>query len=117
MVVVESMDKSIIEGNIEHIYYYRMVKSQISKVYNNDTINVQCYGIEIERQDLVDGSISLIQRDSISIISPERHKVHNLLKLLYANAVSPIHLVDIIGFYVDEYVDDFDCSEKQTAML
>lgn len=117
MVVVESMNKSIIEGNIEYIYYYRMVKSKISKVYNNDTINVQCYGIEIERQDKIDGNINLIQRDSIDVISPQRHKVHNLLRLLYDNTVSPIHLVDIIGCYVDEYADDFDYSEKQTAML
>ena len=28
--------------------------------------------------------------------------------MLYENEVSPIHLVDIIGPYVDEYVNDFN---------
>ena len=27
--------------------------------------------------------------------------------MLYENQVSPIHLIDIIGEYVDEYVNDF----------
>ncbi|MDU1855534.1 MAG: DUF6514 family protein, partial [Clostridium baratii] len=46
-------------------------------------------------------------KDSVELISPVESKVKGLLKMLYENQVSPIHLIDIIGEYVDEYVNDF----------
>jgi len=30
------------------------------------------------------------------------------MKLLNDNIVSPVHLIDIIGEYIDEYISDFD---------
>ncbi|MDF2675395.1 MAG: Uncharacterized protein K0R09_3667, partial [Clostridiales bacterium] len=38
-----------------------------------------------------------------------------LLKMLYENIVSPLHLLDILGEYVDEYIIDFDSALKDTA--
>ena len=52
--------------------------------------------------------INNIERDSVEYISPALYKVNSLLSLLYNNNVSPVHLVDVIGEYVDEYVEDFD---------
>lgn len=110
MVVIENMGRSITENGIKYNYFYRMTKCGISQNYDNDTMVVQCYGIEIERQDIADGCIKFIERDSIKAIIPDRHKVHNLLKLLYDNIVSPIHMIDIIGGCADEYVNDFNMS-------
>ncbi|MBI6873250.1 DUF6514 family protein, partial [Clostridium aciditolerans] len=92
-----------------------LLKGNISITYGVDTIEVQSYGIEIERQDLVDGKLVNIERDCVKSISPERHKVHNLMKLLYDNNVSPIHLIDVLGDYIDEYIVDFDKEIKDIA--
>jgi hypothetical protein len=117
MVVIESMSGSECLGNVKYMYYYRMIKSNLKLDLDNEKIEVQSYGIEIERQDIVDDKIVGIERDSVKNISPERHKVHNLLKLLYASKVSPIHLIDIVGSYVDEYISDFDMISRETAMV
>ena len=50
---------------------------------------------------------SIIERNEIRKISNSKTKVEWLLNLLKDNNVSPIHLVDILGSYVDEYVSDF----------
>lgn len=117
MVVVENMNRSVTEKGIKYNYFYRMTKCKISQSHDNDTMIVQCYGIEVERQDIIDKSIKFIERDSIKVISPDRHKVHNLLKLLYDNIVSPIHMVDIIGSCADEYASDFDYCEREIATV
>ncbi|WP_368253287.1 DUF6514 family protein [Clostridium paraputrificum] len=55
--------------------------------------------------------------DGVKYISTQRHKVKGLLNLLYKNEVSPIHLIDIIGEYVDKWVEDFEESKKIVNML
>lgn len=108
MVIMESLIKNDNFGGYKYKYYYRMVKSNICLSSSPDeNIKIQCYGIEIERQDVVNESVVNIQRNCVKIISPYRHKVHNCLKKLFENNVSPIHLVDVIGEYVDQCVDDF----------
>lgn len=106
--IVECFSRSESVEETTYNYYYRMVKGQVSFPSFGDRIVVQSYGIEIERQDVCNGAVINIERDCISSISPQRHKVHNLLKLLYDKAVSPMHLVDVLGEYVDEYIIDFD---------
>lgn len=101
---------------IEYVYFYRLLKGKIVISYSHkDVEEVQAYGIEVERQDILDGKLINVQRDSIENISPERYKVHNLLKLLYDNKVSPLHLVDVIGDYVDDYIMDFDNQKNYAA--
>lgn len=119
MIVVECITRNeIIEGMSKN-YIYRLTKSNVSISLdidsNSDSMEVQTYGIEIERQDIIDDSIINIERDSVKSISPHRHKVHALLKLLYDNCVSPIHLVEILGEYIDEYIIDFNESQKEIA--
>lgn len=108
MVVVESLSNCVIVDDMKYVYNYRMLKDKLMLTTEGDTMEVQTYGIEVERQDVVNGVLVGVERDSINNISPHRHKVHNLLKLLCDNSVSPLQLVDIIGEYVDEYVNDFD---------
>lgn len=116
MVIVESIMRSVKTDEVERIYHYRMLKSNISLDYSNQSVEVQAYGIEVERQDIKDGKVINIERNYVRGISPQRHKVHKLLKLLYDNGVSPIHLIDILGEYIDEYIVDFDKELMDIAM-
>lgn len=107
MLVVENLCRSEICDNVQYNYSYRIIKDKVS-FSEYDKLEIQSYGIEVERQDIVDGKLTEVERDSIKCISPHRHKVHNLVKMLYDNIVSPLHLVDILGEYIDEYITDFD---------
>jgi hypothetical protein len=106
--IVENFSLSKIIGDKKYVYLYRLLKEKVAIAYKNEVIQVQSYGIEVERQDILENKLVNVQRECIKNISPERYKVHNLLKLLYDNQVSPIHLVDVLGDYVDEYILDFD---------
>lgn len=99
MKIVDNLDISVKREEVESKYIYRLTKS--------DYKGSQAYGIEVERQDLKDGQAVNIERDSIKLISNDRYKVNGLLRLLYKNQVSPIHLVEILGEYVDVYINDF----------
>lgn len=108
MIIIENMSKKLTENDVKHNYFYRMVKSQMSVSMYGELNHVQAYGIEVERQDIVNDTVVFIERDCVENISPQRHKVKNLLKMLYDNNVSPIHMIDILGDYIDEYIVDFD---------
>jgi len=108
MVVIENLFKKVIDGDVNHNYFYRLVKSQISVSMDGELTKVHAYGIEIEMQDTDNGTVVRIQRDCVENISPQRYKVKNLLKMVYDNTVSPIHMIDILGEYIDEYTSDFD---------
>ncbi|MBU5592569.1 hypothetical protein KQI89_12460 [Clostridium sp. MSJ-4] len=108
MIIVESLSRSEIKEEGMYIYSYRMTKGNITLSTEDSSIEVQSYGIEVERQDLLNGVVVNIERDSLKSISPQRHKVHNLLRVLYEGKVSPIHFIDIIGEHVDSYIEDFE---------
>ncbi|GAA0070538.1 DUF6514 family protein [Clostridium sardiniense] len=98
--VKEKFVFSRITNGIERKYKYKLIKSLMGKE--------EVFGIEIERIDIKGDLIIDSFKDSIDLISPIEEKVNSLLKMLYENQVSPIHLIDIIGPYADEYVSDFD---------
>ena len=100
MYIVNSLYSNIKNDNKESQYSYRMIKGEF--------VFVKAFGIEIERQDLIGGEVVRIERDSISNISNREEKVKELLDLVYKYQVSPVHLVDILGEYVDQYVSDFN---------
>ena len=115
MVVIENLSKKVTDGDVKHNYFYRLVKSEISVLAYDEPTNVQAYGIEVERQDIVDDMVVCIERECVKNISPQRYKVKNLIKVLYDNTVSPIHMIDILGDYIDEYIVDFDEELKSIA--
>ena len=80
MVVIENLSKKVTEDDVKHNYFYRLVKSQISVSMNDEPTEMQAYGIEIERQDIIDDTVVFIERDCVENISPQRHKVKNLIK-------------------------------------
>lgn len=115
MVIVENLNKIVLQEDKKFLYYYRILKRDLS-LCSSYVSCVQSYGIEIERQDVVNGNVVNFERDRVLDISPDRYKVHTLLKLLYENGVSPLHLIDVAGEYIDEYIMDFDNYLEETAI-
>ena len=99
MVVENFILSKEIEG-LEVVYNYSVIQS----IYCNKL----AYGINIKRLDYYKGKEIKCTMDEVKLVSPQKEKVINLAKLLYKEQVSPIHLVDIIGEQVDEWVKDFD---------
>lgn len=101
MLVIKSlMDSGEKEDKTKVIYNYRLIKESY--------LSGQAYGIEVERQDFIEGVLVNIERDQIRKISNVKEKVNNLLEIVHKNKVSPIHIVDVLGEYVDNYVIDFN---------
>ena len=100
MKVVNSLYSSFKDEDKEIKYSYRLTKEYY--------LNGQAFGIEVEKQDIVDGNVIAIERDYIGKISNIEDKVRKLLSLVHTYQVSPVHLVDILGEYVDNYVMDFN---------
>lgn len=115
MVIVENLNKMVLCEDKKFVYYYRIIKRDLH-LSSGDGSYVQSYGIEIERQDIANGNVVNFERDRVLDISPDRYKVHTLLKLLYDNSVSPLHLIDVAGEYIDEYIMDFENYLEDTAM-
>ncbi len=108
MMVVESLNRTESLGDITYIYSYRLTRGHISMNLKSENVLVQTYGIEVERQDFISGIMVNIERDRAENISPQRYKVHNLLRMIYEQGVSPIHLIEVLGEYIDDYIIDFD---------
>lgn len=108
MEIVESMIKEIQVGDKTCKYEYMLTKGEVSLSYSSEIMNIQSYGIEVERRDFINGNLVNIDHDGVKNISSDRYKVHNLLKILYENIVSPINFVEIIGECIDEYTSDYD---------
>jgi len=96
------------DTNIEYRYAYRLIKREYR--------GISAYGIETERKDYINLKNINLEREKIELISTQRHKVKQLLITLYNNQVSPIHLIDIIGSYVDEYIYEFDIDLPNKAI-
>lgn len=110
MEVIESLSKIEAIDGMKRKYFYRLIKSSFPTTLHNERVNVECFGIEVERHDIINNCIAKIERESIERISPHRYKVHNLLKFINDNTVSPIHLIDVLGEYIDQYTLDFNDS-------
>ena len=85
-----------------------MYGSYVKGGYNLGCKRMFWYRIEVERQDIINGGLVNIERNSVNNISTDKEKVKRLFDLVSKNNVSPIHLIDVIGEYVDEYVSDFN---------
>ena len=99
MHIEEVLNNSIVYEKKQIKYSYKLFREKF--------LDGQAYGIEVERQDFLNDKLIYIERNEIRKISNVKSKVNGLLNLLNENTVSPIHLVDVLGSYVDEYVVDF----------
>ena len=96
------------DNDVEFRYGYRLIEK--------DYKGITAYGIEIERKDYVGLKNINLEREKIDLISPHRYKVKKLIMKLYNNQVSPLHLIDIIGGYVDEHAYEFDAEIQEQAI-
>lgn len=112
MVIIESFKKIVEVDNVEYEYVYKLLESDYNFTKNEKTSSLKAYGIEIEGKNIVKGEVRSNYKDFIKYISPNKEKVVKIIELLNNNTVSPIHLIDVIGEYVDEYVSDFDMAVK-----
>ncbi|GIM28458.1 hypothetical protein CPJCM30710_11240 [Clostridium polyendosporum] len=116
MKIVELLlTRNEIQNEVNYKYFYKLVRNEQRFPIGEDKMKVQTYGIEVERHDISNGNLINTEIEAIASISPQRHRVHNLLKMIYDNGVSPRHLIDILGEYVDTYVIDFDVALARTA--
>lgn len=94
--------------DVEYRYVYRLIKKDFN--------GITAYGIEIERKDYVGLANVNLERERIEVISTHRHKVKQLIIKLFNNQVSPYHLIDLIGNYVDEYAYEFDSGMEKKVV-
>lgn len=90
---------------VEFRYSYRLIENEFK--------GITAYGIEIERKDYVGLENVKLEREKIEIISTHIHKVKELLMSLCTNQVSPLHLIDIVGSYVDDQAYEFDIAMQK----
>ncbi|GIM29964.1 hypothetical protein CPJCM30710_26300 [Clostridium polyendosporum] len=115
MKIVEILTRNEIQNEVNYKYFYKLVRNELRLPIGEDKVNVQTYGIEVERHDIINGNLINTEIEAIASISPQTHKVHNLLKMVYDNGVSPRHLIDILGEYADTYIMDFEVALARTA--
>ncbi|KPU43401.1 hypothetical protein OXPF_28420 [Oxobacter pfennigii] len=96
------------------IYRYILIETHKEIEFGSKKIDLPCFGIEIVREELTGDGAGCIEKDSIEFLTTYRYKAVQLLKKLYDNTVSPLHLIDIAGIYADEWIKDFD--EQLSAM-
>ena len=100
MNIVEEYKSINKQKNIEFRYYYRLI--------NREFHGITAYGIEVERKDYIGSKNVKLERDKIDIISPEKEDVEKMLIKIWNNQLSPIHLVDVLGTYVDDNICKFN---------
>lgn len=109
---IVNLERILEEGTKKYKYNYTLMKNNLSISNEDGCFEVPAYGIKVEREDYIEGKLVGTDKDSIKYISPYRHKVQEMLKLLYENIVSPVHLIDVIGEKVDKCVSDFENTNK-----
>lgn len=92
-------------------FRYMLLEDEKEMKNADQVTKVKCFGAEIIREDLDGDCIYARESDRIECITPYRYKAVQLLKKLFDGCVSPIHLIDIAGPIVDEWVSDFDLEQ------
>lgn len=100
--------KTEIEDGSAIIYKYFLTQSQKNIHRGSGYDKVTAYGIEATCEKALGDSITNVYADVIECISPNKEKVLELIEFLREHEVSPIHLIDIAGSFVDDCVQDFD---------
>lgn len=104
MLVVESLKRNFYDENSQKEYFYRLTV----KNYENKNF----YGIEIERHDFEKNNLVNIEREYMDYVETDRTKALELLKMVWENQVSPIHLIDILGSYSDNTIERYSLNKE-----
>lgn len=92
----------------ECIYKYYVLETSKEMTINNKKFIIPCYGINVVSEVYEGGKMCFSFENSIEHVTPFLGKVLNLIEYLKINGVSPIHLIEVAGEFVDEWVNDFD---------
>lgn len=109
MVLLSKLETKKTNEEQEIKYIYKLTETEW-----NDEI---AYGIVIEKLSIDNNQVIDISRECVELVSPIRDKVEKLQKMLYNYEVSPIHLIDVAGEYIDKCVLDFDKEYKDTRNI
>lgn len=90
------------------IYKYFLTQSQKNICRGSGYEKVTAYGIEATCEKELGDSITNVSMDAIECISPNKERVLGIIEFLRAHEVSPIHLIDIAGSFIDDCAQDFD---------
>jgi hypothetical protein len=107
----EKIESFSCQTNIDgenYVYKYFLLHSVKKMTVENIEFEIPCYGIEILREKIANDRIVDTYSENIKYVSPQKNKVLELLNMLKEYEVSPIHLIDIAGNSVDDWVSDFD---------
>lgn len=104
---VGSCKTELDDGNV-FLYKYFLTQSQKDIYSDSGYTAVIAYGIEATCEKVLDDITMNVCTDAIECISPNKEKVMELIEFLKKHEVSPIHLVDIAGPFIDDCVDDFE---------
>ncbi|WP_346889983.1 DUF6514 family protein [Clostridium sp. UBA1056] len=106
--IIETLKSNMVceENTVE--YTYNLIQSELEVNTNGERRVIDVYGVEIESEVKNKDKHVERYRENVGCITPNRYKGSELLGLLRNNGVSPIHLIDIIEEYIEEYYADFD---------
>lgn len=68
MLVVESLGRTEYHGDVQYHYSYRVIKDKVTFL-DGCMKDIQSYGIEVERQDIVNGKLVRIERTVLSALA------------------------------------------------
>lgn len=100
--------KTVMDNDREYVYIYYMTESTKDIVVEDLEVSVASYGIGIVREEIVNGKVIETYEDRFDAVSPFKNKVMSLIDFLIDNEVSPVHLIDIIGENIDNWVSDYE---------
>lgn len=113
--IIETLKSNIVceENTVE--YTYNLIKSELEINRNGERRVIDVYGVEIESEVKNKDKNVNQYKEHGSCITPDKYKGSKLLGLLRNNEVSPVHLIDIIEEYIEEYYADFDKAVQAIA--
>ena len=100
--------KTSVDNGKEYMYIYYLTESSKNITIEDIEVAVPSYGIGIIREQILEGKIVDTYEDRFDSVSPTRNKVVSLIDFLIDNEVSPLHLIDIIGESVDNWIVDYE---------
>lgn len=100
--------KTSLENGREYIYIYYLTESTKDIAIEDLEVSVSSYGIGIIREEIYEGKVIDTFEDRFDSVSPVKSKVMSLIDFLIDNEVSPLHLIDVIGESIDNWVTDYE---------
>ena len=100
--------KTSLEEGKEYIYIYYLTESIKDIIIENLEVSVTSYGIGIIREEILNEKVVDTFEDRFDSVSPIKSKVLSLLNYLAKNEVSPVHMIDVIGDNIDNWITDYE---------